>query len=158
MRHTFVTFTLLLAAWLIWSGHFTPLLLAFGVASCIAVIALTLRMKVVDDESQPYHLGLRPLAYLPWLLWQITKSNFDVARIILDPRLPISPRLIEVPLSQKTAVGQVGYANSITLTPGTITIGISQGQALVHALTRQAAADLLEGTMDRRAARLEGDS
>lgn len=156
MKHAVATYLLLYVAWLGWSGHTEPLLLVFGALSCLVALGLSLRMKIVDRESHPYHLGLRPLRYLPWLLKEIVKANLAVARIILDPKLPINPHLIRVHPSQKTPVGQVSYANSITLTPGTITLDVRDGTILVHALTEKAAAGLAGGEMDRRVTRMEG--
>jgi multicomponent Na+:H+ antiporter subunit E len=103
-------------------------------------------------------MGWRVLLYWPWLAKEIVKSAWGVSRIIVDPRLPISPRLVRAKTSQKTAVGVVTYANSITLTPGTISIDVRAGEILVHALTRASADGLLEGEMDRRVTRVEGQS
>ena len=86
------------------------------------MLAVSLRLDVVDAEALPVHFGLRPLLYLPWLLVEIVKANVDVAKIILSPSLPIHPHLIRVPASQRSEVGQVMYANSVTLTPGTISL------------------------------------
>jgi multicomponent Na+:H+ antiporter subunit E len=129
-----------------------------GAGSAIAVVALAHRMDLVDHEGHPIHLGWRVLAYWPWLFREIIKSAWDVSRIIVDPRLPISPTMIRVPTSQKTAVGVVTYANSITLTPGTISMEVKHGEILVHALTRAAAEGLQEGEMDRRVTWFEGES
>ncbi len=151
-------FLLLLAAWLLWSGHTEPSLLVFGVLSSATAVALALRMDVVDHEGHPYRLGVRPLLYLPWLLWQIARANVAVARIILDPRLPISPGLVRIRASQKTDLGLAIHANSITLTPGTLSLDVRQRTILVHALPREAAEELAAGEMDRRVTRLEGDA
>jgi len=118
-------------------------------------MAISARMDRIADSPRRYRLGLRPLLYLPWLAWEIVKANIDVARIILNPRLPINPRLIRVPAPQKTAVGQVMYANSITLTPGTISLDVRNNQVLVHALTEEAAQGVLSGDMGRKVAALE---
>jgi multicomponent Na+:H+ antiporter subunit E len=101
-------------------------------------------------------LPLRALLYIPWLILEVVKSNIDVARRILDPRLPISPRVIEVQASQRRDIGRVIYANSITLTPGTVSIDTDGDRITVHALTEEAAAGLLTGEMDRRVTRFEG--
>lgn len=157
LKHAISMFLLLLASWLVWSGHWKPLILGLGVFSCLLVLAITLRMEIVDHEVYLYQLGWRPLVYAPWLLWQILKANFDVILAILAPgKYPIRRRLIHVPSSQKTAVGQVGYGNSITLTPGTLTLDVREHEVLVHALTETSADDLLTGEMDRRATWLEG--
>jgi multicomponent Na+:H+ antiporter subunit E len=112
-------------------------------------------MDVVDHEGHPVHLSLRVFIYWPWLIVEIVKSAWSVARIIIDPRLPISPTLLRARTSQKTAVGVVTYANSITLTPGTISVDVKQHEILVHALTREGADGLLMGEMDRRVTQFE---
>ena len=113
-------------------------------------------MDRLSEVERDEHLGLGVLFYLPWLFWQIARANAAVARIILDPRLPIQPRLVRVRASQRSATGQVLYANSITLTPGTISLDLRNDTILVHALTDEAAAELETGKMDRRVCRLEG--
>lgn len=142
--------------WLLLSGIYTPFLLVVGAACAAGVVLLAHRMEVVDHEGHPVHLSWRVLWYWPWLFKEIAKSAWDVSRIILTPRLPISPTLVKVRTSQKTSVGTVTYANSITLTPGTISVDVAQGEILVHALTREGAAALREGEMDRRVTRFEG--
>ena len=79
-----------------------------------------------------------------------------MSRIIVDPALPISPTMVRVKTSQKTQVGQVTYANSITLTPGTISVAIAGDEILVHALTREGAQGVADGDMDRRVTAFEG--
>lgn len=142
--------------WLLLSGYFTAFLMTAGAASAIAVVALARRMEIVDHEGHPIHLGWRALTYWPWLVIEIVKSAWDVSKVILDPRLPISPTLIRVKTSQKTEVGVVVYANSITLTPGTISVDVGHGEILVHALTREGAAGLQTGEMDKRVTVFEG--
>ncbi len=146
----------LVASWLLWSGHYTPLLLSLGAVSCAGVLIIALKMKVVDREGAPVELPLRSLRYLPWLLWEIVKANLHVAARILHPRMPISPRLITVRCTQTHDIGRVIYANSITLTPGTVSVDTHGEEITVHALTDEAAEDLLAGTMDRRVTRMEG--
>lgn len=146
----------LFATWLLLSGHYVALLLGLGGASCLAVVAIVLRMDVVDHEGQPLHLGWRLLTYLPWLFWQIVLANLDVARRIIDPRLPISPTVVKVKASQASELCQVIYANSITLTPGTVSMELEDAEITVHALSREGAASLESGEMDRRVSRLEG--
>ena len=158
MKYTLSLLIVLFAVWLLWSGHYTSLMLVLGLVSCLAVVAVARRMGIVDEEGAPVELPLRALFYLPWLTRQIVKSNIDVARCILDPRLPISPRVIEVRASQQKDIGRVIYANSITLTPGTVSIDTDGDRITVHALTEEAAAGLLTGEMDRRVARLERGS
>ena len=142
--------------WLLLSGHYDPLFLGLGMASVALTFFIASRMRVVDQEGAPHTLIIRAAIYLPWLMWEVIKSNVDVARRILTPSLPIAPRTFTIRASQTTAVGRVLYANSITLTPGTVTLEV-QGQRLrVHALARDTVDDLLGGEMDRRVTRAEG--
>jgi len=149
-------FVILLGIWLLWSGHYTALLISLGVLSVLISLWMGRRMHILDAEAVP--LGLRPFAtlrYFVWLTIEIAKSNLDVARRIVNPQLPISPRMIEVQAGQKDDVGRVLYANSITLTPGTISVETRGATIVVHALTAEAAEGLLTGEMDRRVTRLE---
>ncbi len=142
--------------WLLLSGIYTPFLLASGAGCALAVFLLARRMDIIDHEGFPIHLAWRALlSYLPWLMLEIIKSAWDVSKRILDPRLPISPTLVEFTPSQKTDLGLVIHANSITLTPGTISVEVEPGRFLVHALTREGAAALSGSEMDRRCASLE---
>ena len=143
-------------AWLLWSGHLEPLMLGYGAASCALVLWLALRMKLIDSESVPHHLLGGMLLYIPWLLLEIAKANLHVARVILTPSLPIQPRVIRVRATQRSELGNTIFANSITLTPGTVALDVRGGSILVHALTDEAAAGLTDGVMDARVSRLEG--
>jgi multicomponent Na+:H+ antiporter subunit E len=142
--------------WLLLSGYTEPFLVGAGAASAGAVVWFGPRMAVIDHEGHPVHLGAGTFTYWPWLLKEIVKSAWDVSKIILNPRLPISPRMIRVSTSQQTAAGIVTYANSITLTPGTISTEVADGSIVVHALTEEGAASLVDGDMDRRVTRFEG--
>jgi multicomponent Na+:H+ antiporter subunit E len=146
----------LFAFWLLMSGRYTPFLVGAGAAGAIAVAALAHRMEVADREGHPIHLVRAALGYWPWLALEILKSALAVARIVLHPRLPVSPTAVRFRPSQRSTVGLVTHANSITLTPGTITVEARHGEFLVHALTRESAAALAGGEMDRRVRRFEG--
>lgn len=156
MLHAAGVFLALSAFWLLLSGMFTPFLLAAGAGCALAVLAFARRMDVVDHEGHPIHLGWRAaVSYWPWLLCEIAKSSWDVSRRILHPRLPISPTLVRFRPSQATPLGLVIHANSITLTPGTISVEVAPGEFLVHALTAEGAAGLAGSEMDRRVAAME---
>jgi len=143
--------------WLLLSGMYTPYLLAAGVGCSLFVYLLASRMGLIDREGFPLHLlGKVLFSYWPWLIKEIFKSAWDVSRRIVDPRLPISPTLVEFAPTQKTALGLVIHANSITLTPGTISVEVEPGRFLVHALTAEGAAGLAGSEMDRRCTELEG--
>lgn len=146
---------LLFVTWALLSGHFTPLLIGLGVASTILVVVIALRMDVVDREGHPVHLTTGFIGYWFWLSIEIVKANIDVAKRIWSPRLPISPVLFRLRASQPGELGQVIYGNSITLTPGTVTVQIDDGDLLVHAIAEEVGEDLARGEMDRRVTRLE---
>lgn len=142
--------------WLLLSGHYSALLVGLGVASVSLTLWIARRMEVVDKEGHPVHLLLGVLSYWPWLALEIVKSTIEVSRIVLSPRLPITPRLIKIRAGQTTPVGIDTFANSITLTPGTITVDVKGNELTVHALTQAGADDLASGRMNRRVDRLEG--
>jgi multicomponent Na+:H+ antiporter subunit E len=156
LKYTISLFLVLLTVWLGWSGHYGPLLIGLGLLSIIGVLAIGHRMRVVDHESVPIEMAARVLAYIPWLLWQILKANIHVGLRILNPRLPISPRIVRVGTSQRGDMGRVIYANSITLTPGTVSLNVEPDCIMVHALTQEAAEELQRGDMDRRVTWTEG--
>lgn len=145
------------AFWLLLSGHYTPLLLFFGILSVLLCVGLAQRMDVTDHEALPLHLTPRGLTYWPWLALEIIKSNIDVVRRVLDPRLPIERCVVRVPTGQLSALGKAIYANSVTLTPGTVTLDIDGDELVVHALSREAASAIAKGEMGRRAAAMVGD-
>jgi multicomponent Na+:H+ antiporter subunit E len=156
--HSVSLFVSLYLFWLLLSGFFTAFLLSAGVGSALAVLWFARRLDVVDAEGHPIQLGPRALIYWAWLLKEILKSGWDVSKIILHPRLPISPTLVRFKPGQKTDVGLVLHANSITLTPGTITIEAGSGEFLVHGLTRDAALGTIDSDMNRRVRACEGKS
>ncbi|MDO8418755.1 MAG: Na+/H+ antiporter subunit E [Rubrivivax sp.] len=156
MVHSISAFLSLYAFWLLLSGYFTPFLMTAGAACALAVVWFSHRMQVLDPEGLPVEQFPRSVPYWGWLLVEIVKSGWDVSRIIVDPRLPISPTMVRFKPSQQTAVGLVTHANSITLTPGTITVEADAGEFLVHALTRAGASGVVTGEMDARVRAIEG--
>ncbi len=155
MKYTFYLTIILAAFWLLLSGHYTPFILACGAVSVALTVFLSLRMRVVDEESQPVYLGGNVIGYWLWLIKEITLANIDVCKRIWSPRLDISPTVVCLKASQKTPFGVMVYANSITITPGTICIDVDGNNLEVHALTWSAAEDLLGGEMDKRISALE---
>ncbi|KAA5607681.1 cation transporter [Roseospira marina] len=155
MKHALSLFVVLYALWLLLSGHWVdPLLLTLGAVSAALAVFVAWRMEGLDHEGVPVSVTLNALAYWPWLLWQIVLANLAVARCILDPGR-VAPRMAWVPASQCSDLGTVIYANSITLTPGTISVHVERGRILVHALEGGGIDDLEAGEMDRRCARVE---
>jgi len=155
MAHSVSAFLSLYVFWLLLSGYFTPFLMTAGAGCALAVVWFSRRMRVLDPEGLPIEQFPRSVPYWGWLLVEIVKSAWAVSRIIVDPRLPISPTMVRFRPSQKTAVGLVTHANSITLTPGTITVEADAAEFLVHGLTRDGALGCVDSEMDRRVAALE---
>jgi multicomponent Na+:H+ antiporter subunit E len=144
--------------WLLLSGFFNAFLMSSGVGSALAVVWFARRMDIVDREAHPIHLSLQTLSYWPWLIKEIIRSGWDVSKIILNPKLPISPTLVRFKPTQKSTVGLVIHANSITLTPGTITIEADANEFFVHGLTQSGAMGVIDSEMDRRVSVGEGKS
>jgi len=155
MKHAIRLGVVLYCLWLALSGYYLALLLFLGALSALLATVIALRMEIVDHETYPVRVTWGIVSYWGWLMWQIARSNFDVARIILSPSLPISPKVVRVKASQRTKIGLVTYANSITLTPGTVSIDLDGDTIEVHALTEEVAGEVQAGQMDRRVSGME---
>lgn len=137
--------------WMLLSGHLEVLILAFGVLSIGFVVWLSARMHIIDGESYPF--GLIPRLsgfYWPWLLKEIVKSSIDVSRRVFGPAADVRPVVFDVPARLSSDLGRVIYANSITLTPGTVSLNVSDDAIHVHALHPDVARDLRDSGMDAR--------
>ena len=158
-RHFFRLLITLVTLWLLLSGMFKPLQLTLGVISIAIVCYFAINMKVLMHRGQPlYFRFFNLLKYAVWLIFQILLSNIDVVKRIFNPALPVKPLLKAIPSEQKTELGRVVYANSITLTPGTVAINIAKnGDILIHALHEDGIYELEEGEMGRRVCELEPD-
>jgi multicomponent Na+:H+ antiporter subunit E len=119
-------------------------------------VAIAARLGLLNADGHPAHLLKRAWRYYPWLLGELIKSSWQVAKLTLHPGLPISPTMTVLTAGQRTEAGVATYANSITLTPGTLTVGVRGKEIAIHALVRSNAADLKAGTMDRRVSKFEG--
>lgn len=155
MRYAAALTIVLALLWLAISGVYKPLLFMMGAGSVSFVVWLSLRMDVVGVEHNPVLYSWRLPAYWLWLLKEIVKSNVDVARAVLSPARHVHPRVVRVPMELDSAIGKVAYANSITLTPGTVTLLLEDDSVEVHALTREAAEGLESRAMERRVRWLE---
>ncbi len=152
-----LTLVIVLAGtWILLSGHWSFFLLSLGVASVAVTVLCGVRLKIVDKESVPVHLLPGLIRYTPWLIGQIIQSSLHVARRVLSPKLPISPTIIHIDTQQTDALNSVSYANSITLTPGTISLDVGKDQIEVHALTSESAESLKSGLMAKKVRKMEG--
>ena len=149
----------LVLIWLGWSGYFLWLILNFGVFSILITVWVSSRLQVIDEEGQPVNVKL--VTYAPWLIKEIIVANIDVIKRILSPdvKAAISPTWTIVNAKQKTQLYRVVFANSITLTPGTVSVEVGDDKILVHALSKEGAESLAGdtgGEMGQRCCGLEG--
>ena len=155
MKHT-ITMSLALASfWWLNSGYSTPLMLSLAVISILFVLYISHRMDAVDQYSISIPLTPKIPGYLAWLVKEVVLANISVAKHILLGANSISPAMEKINASQKTDFGKVIYANSITLTPGTISVKLEDNHILVHALSSASIDDLKAGEMDRRVVQVE---
>ena len=146
-------FIVLFGFWLLMSGYYTPLILSLGVISCLLCVYLTIKGKFLDNETLPIYFFPRLIQYTFWLIKEILKSNIISAIVIITKSE--EPELFSVKASQKTNEGKVTYANSITLTPGTVTTQIKNNIFEVHALTKDFGDDVRSSEMDKMVTWLE---
>lgn len=148
-----LTFLILFAHWIIWSGIFDAYHLTLGVISCVIVTYTSHSLLFERKEFRASHIteAIRFMKYFIWLFYQITLANIHVMKIALSPRMPelIDPHIIRFKTKLKKDISLVTFANSIILTPGTITVIIEDGYYYVHALDRKVAEDL-PGEMEER--------
>ena len=146
-------FLLLFGFWLLMSGHYTILITSLGVVSCLLCVYLTIKGKFLDEETIPIYFFPRLIQYTIWLIKEIFISNITTAKVILSKSE--EPELFSVKATQNTNEGKVTYANSITLTPGTVTTQIKDNVFEVHALTKEFGDDVRSSEMDRMVTWLE---
>tara|TARA_S200000501_G_scaffold165671_1_gene156111 strand:+ start:120 stop:599 length:480 start_codon:yes stop_codon:yes gene_type:complete len=121
--------------WIAFSGHFDFLLLSFGVLSVAIVLYTLRRMRIVDETPIKFQMNaFKLVTYSFWLIKEILKSNITVTKTILSQKIQVKQNMFNVPLSPKSDAAQVIFANSITLTPGTITVETEKNSLLVHSL------------------------
>jgi multicomponent Na+:H+ antiporter subunit E len=149
-----VVFLACFILWLALSGS-TALLHLFLGAAAAALVAWINR----GDELLSEWLWRLPqmLRYAPWLLTEVVKANLQVARLVLDPRLPIDPVIVTFDSVLTSPLARTTFANSITLTPGTITLDVDGSSFTVHAIT-EAMSDLSGSEMERRVAAVFGEA
>jgi len=140
--------------WLLLSGHYTALILSFGAVSSLIVIWFMWRMARVDEKLDILPIRPRVLYYLLWLMWQVVLSNIDLVRRIWDPTLPIRPTWQRLDIKVTSSLAKTLYANSITLTPGTLTTDVREDHFMVHSLSPDGIEDLRKGGMEEQIQRL----
>ncbi len=154
MRPFALVFCACLALWILLSGHVGALDLVMGVAASALV---TFANRDIEGVSEVLRWTPRLLAYLPWLLKEIWVANVQVVKLVIDPALPIDPVIVRIRTRFSSDFARTALANSITLTPGTITLDVDGEDFLVHAITAGGGADIVDGGMARRVGRVFGD-
>ena len=149
-----ILFFILLCLWLLISGYYSFLLIGLGIISCAFCVYVAKRGKLIDDEGLPIFFMPRLLNYLIWLFKEILMSNLATAKVIINGK--VEPETFTVKVSQITDVAKVTYANSITLTPGTVTTKMYKDVFEVHALNTDFGNDIRTNEMDRKVTWLEG--
>ena len=152
-----LTALIMFVFWIFLSGEFSFILLLSGVISSLLVSYMSNDLLIGNgDMKLGFIRTIRFIRFLPWLLWQIVLANIDLAIRTLHPKMPINPMLINFKNNLKTDLGMVILANSITLTPGTVTIDVNENEFLVHVISEKAAQSLISGEMQARVKKIEG--
>lgn len=140
------------AFWFALSGEMSPFFLGLAAISLVLSLSLVARLGIIGRDASPYHRMPQMLFYAPWLLFQIVVANVAVIARVLGPRHAIDPAMIRLRTHARTDLGRALFANSITLTPGTVTVAVQGDRVLVHALVRENATVASLDPMNRRAA------
>lgn len=158
MRAAILLFIALGICWISLSGYFTGMLLTLGLISILLVLYLCKRMNILDSETAPYLYVPKTLSYFIWLGKEIFNANIAVVKLVLRPDLEISPTLVKIPVEQNTDLGRSMFANSITLTPGTVSVNLEDDHILVHSITTEMADPSGFEEMSHRSGASVGDS
>ncbi len=148
----------LFSLWLLLSGHYGALLLSLGALSSVFVAWVSEKLGLFNNDYSTLKLNLKLPKFLPWFFFEVLKSNIDVSKRILHPKLPIEPNIMSLDASQHGDVATALYANCITLTPGTYSLDLDSNNIEVHSLTKALAEDLQTGEMSKHIAALESTS
>ena len=142
--------------WLLLSGIYYPFFIISGFVISVLIVIFIKKLKLLDNEGHPIEYTLKAVfIYWPWLLKEIFFSALAVSKIILSKNMQISPTLSKIKSTQQTDFGKTVFANSITLTPGTLSVEISNDKIEVHALTKSGIEELKVGKMDRKVTKFE---
>ena len=152
-----LTALIMFVFWIFLSGEFSFILLLSGIISSLLVSYISHDLLIGNGNMKlGFIRTIRFIRFLPWLLWQIVLANIDLAIRTLHPKMPINPMLLNFKNNLKTDLGMVIMANSITLTPGTVTIDVNENEFLVHVISEKAAQSLISGEMQARVKKIEG--
>lgn len=159
LKNTVLQAVLLMLFWLLLSGLYDAMHIAFGAFSVLVVLLMNVPLRkrllsLEDGCDEPALRLLRLIAYVPWLLWQIVIASLQVAWVVLHPGCPIDPALLRFRARLGSLCAKVILGNSITLTPGTITLEIEEDQFLVHSLMDMSSSGIVDGSLPGKVAQL----
>jgi len=156
-KSTFAMMGFLLLFWVVIDGKITAESIVIGTVSTMAIVYLNRDLVVSDNESQLLTVSFywNYITLIAVLIVEIFKANFQVARIVLSPKMPVSPCFVKIPVRPEKNFNKVLYGNIITLTPGTFTVDIDESEYLIHALTEDAKEALVGSKLEEHVLRLE---
>ena len=133
VKNVIIAFIILLLFWLLLNDSMAPEIIASGiVASLVIALLVCPKCDVFSELKLTPKAFIYTFIYLVVFLWELIKSNIDVALRVLSPSLPINPGIVEVKTTLKSKMGRMILANSITLTPGTFTLEMKEDTLFIH--------------------------
>jgi len=146
----FIAFIVIFSAWLLWSGHFDTAHIGYGIlcSALVATLSTDLLIPAPLSSRTPVVIG-RFLRYLPWLFYKIVVANLHMVYLVWNPS-KMRPRIVHFQTNIRSDLAKTTLGNSITLTPGTVTLDVDDDTFTVHAVSDQAAQSLATGEMEHR--------
>lgn len=133
--------------WLLLSGYLKSLLVIFGIISVALCVYVIKAMNDIDGEKRALNFGTKMISYIAWLMCQVVTSSLHVAKLVWGSTKNLSPSIAKLPVSDLPDDTRVIYANSITLTPGTLSVDLDNNEVTVHALHEESIEHLKQGAM-----------
>ena len=153
-----ITTIAMFSFWILLSGEFTFILITSGIIASLIVAYLSHDIFIgKPDIKTETRRVLKFIKYLPWLLWEILLANVEIAYLVLNPKPLVDPQLVRFKPDLKTDLGIVTLANSITLTPGTVTVEANREEFIIHAICQKSADGIISGEMQRKVKEIEGE-
>ncbi len=153
-----ITAIAMFSFWILLSGEFTFILITSGIVASLIVAYLSHDIFIgkADLKTETGRV-LKFTKYVPWLLWKVILANFEIAYLVLHPKMLVDPQIVRFKNDLKTDLGIVTLANSITLTPGTITVEANKEEFVIHAIWQKSAEGIIDGEMQRKVKEIEGE-
>ncbi|RKX83081.1 MAG: Na+/H+ antiporter subunit E [Spirochaetes bacterium] len=133
MKNLFISVLLFLGIWLLLNASLSPVVIVSGlIVAVIIAVFFSVKHPVFGDVKLSPRAMVYFVIYIFVFAMELIKANFDVARRVVSPSLPINPGIVEVKTKLKSKIGRLALANSITLTPGTLTVDIKDDSLFIH--------------------------